>query len=193
MRRTERQHSTAELLTMKRFERTTTRIDTINNNCSERFARGSFERGFPTGVDVDEIEQRAEHSTHAAETLGAGCGTRFVKRQGQRLGARLPRVMLALGAAMLGLSGLDGDSGGGHTGLGQFHGLDQRFFSGFGLGEFGAQAVGFDRSLFGLGGQRCSARCDAFAFFTATIGSGPQGTELTTHLSGSAGGCRDSG
>ena len=123
---------------MERLERTTTSIDTINNNRSERFARSTFERGLPTGVHVDEIEQRAEHSTHATETFGTGRGTGFVKRKGQRLGAGLPRMMIALGTAMLGLGSLDGRSGSGHAGFGQFHGLDQRFLGGFGLGEFGA-------------------------------------------------------
>ena len=54
----------------------------------ERLAQRGLDRGLPAGVDLDQVEQRAEHAVDAGQALGAGPGAGGVERQGEGLGPR---------------------------------------------------------------------------------------------------------
>ena len=66
---TQSEHGTAERFRTKRFKRSATSIDAINNNRSQGFADGSLERCFPARIDFNEIENCAEDTVDASKTF----------------------------------------------------------------------------------------------------------------------------
>ena len=56
----------------------------------KRLAERGLDRRLPARVDVDQVEQRAEHIFDAGEMLGAGTGPGALEGQVQRLGAGTP-------------------------------------------------------------------------------------------------------
>lgn len=176
---------------MERLERTATGIDTIDDDRTERLTSGCFEGRLPTGIDIDEIEQGAEHPSDSSETFGSSCGAGLIERQCQCLGAGLPCVVIALGGTMGGFGGVHCSDRCCHPMLNILHGGDKRFLRRLGLRELGTQASGLDHALLGLGGQHRGSGGDALALLAAAIGGGPQRTELAAHLGGGTGGGRD--
>ena len=68
---TQSEHGAAERFRAKRFKRSATSIDPINNDRSQGFADGSFERCFPARIDFNEIENCAEDTIDAGKTFRA--------------------------------------------------------------------------------------------------------------------------
>jgi len=59
---------------------------------------GRLERRFPTVVDLDQVEERAEHAVDAGESLDARLGARVVEGEGKRVGAcRLCQIVQSVG------------------------------------------------------------------------------------------------
>jgi hypothetical protein len=96
------EHRTADLAGAQRFERGARRVDVGHHDGGKRFAGRSLERSFPSFVDLDEIEQRADHAAHVAQPGCSGASTGFVERHGQRVGACVPRAVLGVGLAQHG-------------------------------------------------------------------------------------------
>ena len=84
---------------MQRGEHGTRRAGTVDHDGTQRRTDGRLEGGDPAVVDVDEIGEDTEHPGHPAQHLGPGAGALIVHLAGQRLGARLEAVPLALGGA----------------------------------------------------------------------------------------------
>ena len=76
---------------VQRVERSPTGVAAIGDHDRlQRLAERRLDRGFPAVVDLDQVEQRAEHAVDAGEVLGTGAGAGALERQVQRLGARPP-------------------------------------------------------------------------------------------------------
>jgi hypothetical protein len=96
----------------------------------EGLTEGGFDRRFPSILDADQVEQRAEdavpHALETGEVIGAGAGVGEVERHLQRLdpgrarGRGLGRMLPAPSG------GLDCLAGQGGAPLGPLHLLDQR-------------------------------------------------------------------
>ena len=176
---------------MERLERTTTGIDTVDDDCTECLTRSSFECRLPSRIDVDEIEQGAQHPAHSGQTLGSRCGPSLIESQCQRLGTGLPGVVLALGRTMGRLGGIDRTDRGRDPLLDILHRCHERLLGRFGFGQLGAEAGGFDRAFLSLGGQHACPGGDALALLATSVSGGPECTQLATHLCGGTGGGGD--
>ena len=60
----------------------------------ERLAQRSFHGAFPTGVDLDEIEQGSEHTIHTGEMFGSGTSASALQSEMQGLGSCPPTTEL---------------------------------------------------------------------------------------------------
>ncbi len=56
----------------------------------ERLAQRGLGRRLPAGIDLDQVEQRAERAVDVAQVLGAGPGAGGVERQGEGIGPGAP-------------------------------------------------------------------------------------------------------
>ena len=63
---------------------------TVDDDGGERLAERGLDRLLPTVVDLDQIEQGAEHTIDAGESLGTGTGVSGVERELQRLDTSAP-------------------------------------------------------------------------------------------------------
>ena len=111
---------------VQRLDGATSGVDAIDDDGGERLAGRGLDRGLPAGIDLDEVEQRADHAVDVGESLGAGAGARLVERERQRLGPSRPRVAVAVGGAERRLGVGDLLLGGGSLLLGGRQPLDER-------------------------------------------------------------------
>ena len=77
----ERDHSTGRIGTAEGIERTSARRRIVDDHRGERLAERRLDRLLPPGVDLDEVEQRAEHPVDTGQTLGTGAGSGGVERE----------------------------------------------------------------------------------------------------------------
>ena len=63
----------------------------VDDHGGQCLAERGLDRLFPTLVDLDHVEQRAQHAFDAGQPLGSGAGMRGVERQLQRLDPGVPR------------------------------------------------------------------------------------------------------
>ena len=87
-----RRRATAPLVSESRseLERAPAESGAVDDDRVQRLAERGLDRRLPPVVDLDEVEQRAEHAVDIGEALGAGTGPGDVERQLQRLDARRP-------------------------------------------------------------------------------------------------------
>ena len=113
MSSTERDDRTVDVRGVKRIEGATAGLRRGNDDRVQGFAEGGLDGGLPAGVDVDEVEQRAEHAFHAGEVFGPGPSPGTFQGQVERLGACTPtRHVVGRGLASRscrGCRGLGGD------------------------------------------------------------------------------------
>ena len=93
----ERQHGAVVVALAQRGERATGRVHVGDHDRAERFAGGGLEGLLPPRVDLDQVQEGAEHAVEPREVLRAGTLARLVERQGQRLDPGGPRRVLGLG------------------------------------------------------------------------------------------------
>ena len=152
----------------------------------ERFARGGPEGRLPTGLDLDQLEQRAHDAVEVGQSLGPGARARLVEREGQRLGACGPRLAVRLGPPPLRLDprhlGLDGAT----TALGLVDRGDERLLGARRVLELGAQARGIGVEALGALVQRGEAALEPGRLGAAPIDGGAHRRELAPHLRGGA-------
>ena len=63
-------------------------VGAFDDHGRQGLPRGSLEGCLPARVDVDHVEEGAEHTVDVGQSLGAGARPSFVEGKGQRLGAR---------------------------------------------------------------------------------------------------------
>lgn len=164
---TKGQHGTTQRFRAQRFKSATTGVDAIDNNCGQGLAHRGFERGFPTCIDFNKVEHRAEHTIDAGETFGSGARTRFVERKRKRFYSCAPGVLFAFRSAMNRFRSLDCSFGLRTTNLCRFHGLDQRKLRRFQLNELGSKRFSFGQELRCLFGKCRRASANTVALFAS--------------------------
>ena len=75
----------------------------VDDDRAQRLAGAASKAGLPAVVDLDEVEQRAEHAVDAGQALGAGPGAGRVEGELQRLGPGRPGASAASAASWRGL------------------------------------------------------------------------------------------
>ena len=83
--RTERDHRPARRRIAQRIEGAAPRRRIVHDDRGERFTERGLDGRSPVVVDLDEVEQRAEHAVDADEPFGAGPGTRRVECELERI------------------------------------------------------------------------------------------------------------
>ena len=63
-------------------------VASFDDDRRQCFTGRRFEGGFPTRVDLDDVEEGAEHAIDIRQPLGAGAGAGFVEGQRQSFGTR---------------------------------------------------------------------------------------------------------
>ena len=96
-RRRHGQHRPGGIAGPQRSQRPAGGIGAIDDDGGNGLAGGRLEGLLPTGVDLDQFEQRADDPVDVGQPLGAGPGPSLVEGHGQGLGPGRPRLVLALG------------------------------------------------------------------------------------------------
>ncbi len=122
----------------------------VDDDGGQRIGDRSLEGSLPAAVDLDEVEEGADHPVDAGEPFGAGLRPRLVERQLERVGPRDPAVSLGLGDAPV-LLGRIGDRGSGHDrGFGVGVRTRERRLGRLGVGEHRPLPVGLRREPLAL-------------------------------------------
>ena len=87
---TECNHRTMHVRCVQRVERPPAGLRRCHDDRLQRIAKRGFDRRLPAGVDVDEVEQRAENILHAGQVLGARASPGALQRKVQCLGSGTP-------------------------------------------------------------------------------------------------------
>ena len=53
----------------QRLERTAAGVGSVDDNREQRVAEGGLDRRFPSGIDLDDVEQGPERTFHTCEVL----------------------------------------------------------------------------------------------------------------------------
>ncbi len=120
-------------------DRRPSRVDAVDDDRRERLARRRLDGRLPAGVDLDEVEQRADDSVDGCQALGAGPSAGLVEGEAEGLGACGPRVTIAVGRPERGLGLGDPILGRGAVLLGRPEALDERSLRLLGGGGLVAQ------------------------------------------------------
>ena len=163
----------------------------VDDHGGEGLAGGGLERRLPPGVDLDEVEQRAQHAVDAGEVLGAGPGPGGVEGEGQGLGPGPPRVALGVGGAQ-GVLGRrpaaarprPGSASAAATCVGQ------RSLGGLGLGDLGPEPLGLLAEPGQLGLEGLDPALDPLALGRRALDGAAQRRQLAPDLGRGARGWR---
>ena len=92
--RAESQHGARGVALMKRPERAPRRVAIAHDDGYQRLPRRGLERRFPSVVDLDQIEEGAEHPVDTGEAGDTGARSGLLERKGQRIGPGFPSAEL---------------------------------------------------------------------------------------------------
>ena len=73
--------------------------DTIDDDRGKRVTSRRLDRGLPAGIDLHQIEQRADHTVEVGQSLGTRPGARVIEGEAQGLRPSRPRMAIAVGGA----------------------------------------------------------------------------------------------
>jgi hypothetical protein len=85
------EHGARRVGLAERGQRPLRGLRTVDHDGAERLAERGLDGLLPAGVDLDQIEQRAEHTVDVGEPFGAGAGVGGVERELQRFDPGVPR------------------------------------------------------------------------------------------------------
>ena len=170
---------------VERGDRAAGGVDAVDHDRREGLPGRRFHGVFPSGVDVDEVEQRAHDAVDGGEALGTGAGSGLIERQAQRLRPRRPRVPVRIGGAQRGLRVGDLLLGARPLGLGARQLVHERGLRRLRRLRLGPQPGGLGiepRELLLEGGQPGRRSMQLLA---ATVDARAQGRQLAAALGGS--------
>ncbi len=107
----------------------------------QRFAERRLDRGLPPRIDLDQLEQRAEHAVDALQAFGAGTSPSSVERHLERLDTSRGRGGGVGGLGSFGPRRLHDRVGSGECVLGGGELIEERPFDGTGFVALGAEPV----------------------------------------------------
>ncbi len=113
-------HGAAGVRTPQGIERAATSRRIVDDDRSQRLTKCRLDGRFPAGVDLDQIEQCAEHAVDAGKSFGAGSRPRGVERELERLHSRRAPRGLLRGVVSQRLSSLVGRDRFDQCGFGHF-------------------------------------------------------------------------
>ena len=142
VRSTERDHRTVHVRRSQRIEGTPAGMRRGDHDRLQRLTQRGFDGCFPPGIDVDEVEQRAENVVDACEVFCAGACSRALQRQVQRLGAGSPPRDIVGGDLACGHRGLMDSLGRHATSFGNLQVGDQPSFDDLRVLAFQSQPLG---------------------------------------------------
>jgi hypothetical protein len=159
-----------------------TGVGVVDHHRGQRFAEGSFHRRLPTRVDLDEIEQGAEHTLDVGETFGTGAGAGGVERHLEGLGPGGASRRFLGGVVAHRLAGLDGRRGGGEGSLRPLHLGDEWLLHSPGLVALGTESFGPLGARVTTGRELFEALANAAQVAGETFERGPHRAQLATNL-----------
>ncbi|CAB4853514.1 unannotated protein [freshwater metagenome] len=88
--RAECQHRTVHVAGLQRLQRAPPGVGTGDDDGLQRFTQRRLDRRLPAFIDLDQVEQRAQHTVDTCQMLCTGACTGTFQRLVQRLGTGLP-------------------------------------------------------------------------------------------------------
>ena len=152
----------------------------------ERVARRGRERGLPTGLDLDQLEQCAHHAVEIGQSLGSGASPRLVEGERERVGARRPRLAVGLRAPPMRLDARHVGLGRPMPSLGFVDRGDERLLGSCRILELGAKACGIGVETLRALVQGGEPALEPGRLGAAAIDRGAHRRELASHLRGGA-------
>ena len=180
------EHRTARVGRLERVECPPGGVGAVDHHCGERLAQGGLDRGLPTVVDLDEIEQCAEHTVDLGQSLRSGAGMSRVEGELQRLdpSARTRRLLIRVGTSRD--RTLDLGIGRCPITLGRRDLIDEWDLDLFGLGTVASQVLGIDVELLETAGQFLTARRRPSQLALVALDAAAHRPQLATDLGGGA-------
>ena len=96
----ERQNRAAHLVVAERFQSGAGGVDTVDDDGGEGFTGRGLEHGPPSLIDLDEVEQGADHAADIAKARRAGACTSLVESHRECIGSGVPRAVLGVGVSV---------------------------------------------------------------------------------------------
>ena len=179
---------TAGVGRLERFERSLRRLGVLDHDGGQGLAERRLDGLLPTLIDLDQVEEGAEHTVDAGEPFGAGtcvCGVEGELKgfdPSRRSRRRLVGVGAFGGEAFDVGVGLDaGVFGGGDL-------IDERRLDRLGLRTVGPQPFGVGLELFDAAGELFAPCGGTTTLALAAFDTVPDRAQLAAHLGGRAGG-----
>ena len=76
-------------------------VTALHDDRAHGVAQRGGDRGLGTGVDLEQVDERADHAVDVGDVLDAGRGARLAQPEVERVGARLPARGLGFRGAPL--------------------------------------------------------------------------------------------
>ena len=156
----------------------------VDDDGAQHVGRDRLDGAFPPGIDLDGVEQGAQHAADADQPLGACALAGLVERHGERLGPRSPAVLLGRGRLVVLGGGVTLD----HGGLEPRRGVDRLGLEprrrGAALVELGHHRRGLGPALLGTTGQDASLGVDPFEVGCRPARRGASGRQLGADRAG---------
>ena len=181
------QHGAAGVGLTQGRQRALGRLRAVDHDRCERFTERGLDGGLPTGVDLDQVEQGAEHTVDVGEPLGSGPSVSRIERHlqcfdpGAGTRGRLRRVVTLCGAS------LERSIRRGTVLLGPLDLFDERALYRLGPGTVVTELLGLDDELPEFASQLVGAGRGATQIVLGALGSGAYRPQLTTDFGGGAG------
>ena len=179
---TQRQHRAGDVVRLQRLQRGTAGGRRCHHHRLQGFTEGGFHRALPPGVDLDEVQQGAQHAIDTSKVLGAGPGAGALQRQMQRLGASLPAAELLGGHLTAAHEGFVRGVGGDAPGLGCFHARHELGLDGLRRFDLVLQTLALCIEASGALLQRLQTVALAAQFGIGTLHAGAHGTQFAAHF-----------
>jgi hypothetical protein len=187
---TECDHRAGRVGTAQCVEGSPSRRRVVDDDGGQRLAERRLDGWLPSGVDLDQVEQRAEHPVDTCESLGTGAGSCGVEREFERLDTRGPAGCLLGRVVAQRLTGLVHRRRLHERRFGQLDFGDQRLFDRAGLVAVGTEP---DRA-FGTGVPLGRERVEPFPEAPQVAGGAferrPHRTQFAPNFGRGAGGLR---
>ncbi len=173
---------TADIAGAERLDSPQATLGIGDDDGRQGVAQGDLDDRFPARIDIDELEQRAEHAVDPDQPFGTGTRSRLAERHLQRIGARLPGLLLAGESSELSIDPGQFGLALGNREVGGVDPLDQAPLPFVGRGEALLDLEPGGGKTSRAGGERIEPGGEPLAFAIGLLGRRPKGGERTADL-----------